>query len=232
MIVFATLAQIGLWILYITIPIFILYVAVLIITKTFNYMGFSTIEAIVIIFASLILGAGYIDRYVGFNFSNIYLFSSGNWEVGINTGGAIIPILLSIYLMYKNKIKPIYVVIGLIVVTAITYLVTYPKPSSGIVSPFPYFLLPAFFASITSVILLRKNFRKAAPLAYISRTLGVLIGADFLHLAELLNYTPEEVTPAIIGGAAVFDMIFITGILAVAVDGILMFRQKKKEGFD
>lgn len=195
-------------------------------------MGFSSLEAIIIVFAALLLGAGYIDDLVGFSFSNIYLFSSGNWRVGINTGGAIIPIIMSLYLIYKNKIKPANVVIGLIVVTIITYLVTYPKPSSGIVSPYPYFLLPAIFASITSVILLRKNFRKAAPLAYISGTLGVLIGADFFHLAELLSYTPDDVTPAIIGGAAVFDMIFITGILAVVLDGILMFRQKKKEGFD
>ena len=50
----------------------------------------------------------------------------------------------------------------------------------------------------------------------------------FLHLPELLGYTVDKVTPAIIGGAVVFDMIFITGILAVLLDGAIMFRQSSK----
>jgi uncharacterized membrane protein len=195
-------------------------------------MGFSELEAIVIVIGSFLLGSGIIDEVVGVTFSNIALFKTGNWIVGINTGGAVIPILISIYLIFKRKIDFMSVTIGIIIVTIITFFVTYPKPQSGIVSPFPYFLLPAIFASIVSVILLRKNFKKAAPLAYISGTIGVLIGADFLHLPELLSYTPNNTTPAIIGGAVVFDMIFITGILAVMIDSIIMFRQKRKEGFD
>ena len=78
------------------------------------------------------------------------------------------------------------------------------------------------------MFLLRKDFRKAAPLAYVSGTIGVLIGADFLHLHELLNYSIDKATPAIIGGANVVDMIYITGILAVIVDGIIMYQQKTK----
>jgi len=224
------LAKIGLYLLYILLPILALYFAYLILTKAFRYMGFSSIEAIIIVFASFILGAGLVDEYVGFNFSNIYLFSSGNWDIGINTGGAIIPIILSIYLIIKNKIKLSKVAIGIVVVAIITYFVTYPKPESGIVSPYPFFLLPAFFASFASVFLLWKNFRKAAPLAYISGTLGVLIGADVFHLYELLSYSVDESTAAIIGGAIVFDMIYITGILAVIIDGIIMYKQRLKEG--
>ena len=75
-------------------------------------------------------------------------------------------------------------------------------------------------------------FRKAAPLAYISGTLGVLIGADFLHLPGLLNATISKPTNAVIGGAVVFDMIYITGILAVIVDGIIMFKQRSREKID
>jgi uncharacterized membrane protein len=193
-------------------------------------MGFSSVEAIIIIFICFVLGSGVIDKYIGFSFSNIYLFSYGNWAVGINTGGAIIPIILSIYLIIKNKIKWQKIVIGIVVVSIITYFVTYPKPLSGIVSPYPFFLLPAIFASLVSVFLLWKNFRKAAPLAYISGTIGVLIGADVFHLSGLLSYNIEKVTPAVIGGAAVFDMIFITGILAVLLDGMIMFHQRYKEG--
>ncbi len=52
---------------------------------------------------------------------------------------------------------------------------------------------------------------KSAPLAYISGTLRVLIGADLLHLKEI----PKLGAPnASIGGAGTFDRVFITGIVA------------------
>lgn len=223
------LTQIGLYLLYIAIPILIIYFAYLIVTKAFKDMGFSSFEAIAIVFVSFILGAGIIDNYIGFSFANIKLFTYDNWVVGVNTGGAIIPILLSVYLIIRKKLPLSKVALGIVVVSIITFFVTYPKPDKGIVSPFPFFLLPAFFASIVSVFLLWKNFRQAAPLAYVSGTIGVLIGADFLHLPELLSHSLSKTTPAVIGGANVFDMVFITGILAVIVDGILMYQQKSKE---
>jgi len=49
-------------------------------------------------------------------------------------------------------------------------------------------------------------------IAYISGTLGVLIGADLLHL----KLVPKLGTPlASIGGAGTFDGMFLTGIIAV-----------------
>ena len=219
------LTQFGLYLLYIILPLLVLYIAYLILTKAFKDMGFSSLEAIIIVFVSFLFGFNII--IFGVNISNIYLFSYQNWLVGINTGGAVIPILLSIYLTKKKDIPLKKIGIGIIVVTIITFFVTYPIAEKGIVSPFPYWLLPAFFASIASVILSWKNFQHAAPLAYISGTIGVLIGADFLHLPELLTTPIETETFAVIGGANVFDMVFITGILAVIVDGILMYRQKK-----
>jgi uncharacterized membrane protein len=226
MIVALSLTQIGLGILYVLIPIIFFYIIYLILTKAFNYMGFTSLEAIIIVIVSFLFI--FEISIFGFNISNIYLFSSDNWRVGINLGGAIIPILLSIYLIFKKKIPLKSIGIGILVVTIIAYLVSRPEPDKGIVASFPYWLLPAFFASITSVILLRKNFKKAAPLAYISGTIGVLIGADFLRISQLLSYSVEKVTPAIIGGAVVFDMIFITGIIAVLLDGVIMFRQSSK----
>jgi uncharacterized membrane protein len=230
MILLNTLTQIGMWVIYISIPIFVLYLAYLILTKAFRYMGFTSVEAIIIVFISYVLGSGIIDEYVGISFSNIFLFSYGNWAVGINIGGAVIPIVLSIYLIIKNKIQPLNIIVGIVVVTIITYFVTSVEPTSGIISRYPYFLLPAIFASLVSVFLLWNDFRRAAPLAYISGTIGVLIGADVLHLYELLSYSASKTTSAVIGGAVVFDMIYITGILAVVIDGVLMFRQRKKEG--
>jgi uncharacterized membrane protein len=219
--------QIGLYLLYILIPLLVLYIAYLIITKAFKDMGFSSVEAIIIVFASFLFGFEII--IFGFNISNIYLFSHENWRIAINMGGAVIPILLSVYLTIKKKISLKKIAIGIAIVTIIAFFVTQPVADRGIVASFPYWLFPAFFASLASVFLSWKDFIRAAPLAYISGTIGVLIGADFFHLPELLSYSTEEVTTAVIGGADVFDMIFITGIIAVLVDGMLMYRQKSKD---
>ncbi len=225
-----SLTEIGLIILYIALPLLVLYMIYLIFTKAFTYMGFTTLEAILIVFICFILGSGLIDDFLPISFSNIYLFSSGNWKVGINMGGAIIPIILSIYLVIKKKLEVYKVIISIVLVSIVTFFVTYPDPSNGIVSQFPKFLLPAIFASLASVVLLWKNFKKAAPLAYISGTLGVLIGADVFRLLDLLAYNINKPTPAVIGGAVVFDMVFITGILAVILDGLIMFNQRRREG--
>jgi uncharacterized membrane protein len=58
---------------------------------------------------------------------------------------------------------------------------------------------------------------KAAPLAYISGSLGTLIGADLLNL-DRINGLGAPV--ASIGGAGTFDGIFITGIIAVLLASI------------
>ena len=227
---FATfsLTEIGLWILYIIIPILVFYFIYLIFTRAFRYMGFTTIEAIIIVFISFLFGFEII--IFGINISNIYLFSYGEWKVAINMGGAVIPIILSIYLTIKKKIPLKKIFIGISIVTIISYFVTSPVADKGIVAYFPYWLLPGFFASLSSIFLSWKDFIKAAPLAYISGTIGVLIGADFLHIWELLNFPIKTSRSAVLGGAVVFDMIFITGIIAVLLDGLLMFRKREKEG--
>ena len=223
-----TISQIFLWIVYISIPILLIYFIYLFFTKAFTYMGFSSIEAVIIVFVSFIFGFEII--VFDYNISNIYLCSYGNWDIWVNMGGAVIPILLSIYLIFKKKISLKKILIGIIVVTIVAFLVTRPVASKGIVASVPYAFLPALFASLTSMVLLWKDFKKAAPLAYISGTLGVLIGADFLHIWQLVNISTGSQTNAVIGGADVFDMIFITGVIAVVLDGLIMFRQRSKEG--
>lgn len=221
-------ASILTYILYIVLPILVLYIGYLIVTKAFNDMGFTSFEAIIIVFISFILGAGILDEYTGFSFANIHLITYNNWHIGINTGGAVIPIILSIYLYIKNKLEMKKVLVGIMIVAVITYFVTFPDPQKGIVSRFPFWLLPVFFASLASIILLWHDKRKAAPFAYISGTIGVLIGADVFQLFSLLQSELPSAKNAIIGGTDIFDMVFITGILAVIVDGLLIYQEKLK----
>ncbi|MCX6657759.1 MAG: DUF1614 domain-containing protein, partial [Euryarchaeota archaeon] len=62
-----------------------------------------------------------------------------------------------------------------------------------------------------------------------------LIGADVFHLTEILSFkAPAEGFPMLsIGGANIFDMVYLSGIVAVGVDIVVFWvlQQEKKRGF-
>lgn len=218
------------YLFFILLPILVLYFIYFIITKAFNDMGFSRLEAIIIVFVCFLLGSGIIDEYLGINVSNIPLFRyHTNWMVGINIGGAVIPILLSVYLHIKNRLKPVMILLGIGIVAIVTFFVTSPDPEKGIVSTFPYWMLPIVVASVVSIMLTWGEKKKTASFAYVIGTLGVLLGADGFHLMSLLQYETQTTRIAVIGGASVFDMVFITGILAVFLDGLFIIQNKRKK---
>jgi uncharacterized membrane protein len=131
--------------------------------------------------------------------------------IAVNVGGAIIPLLLSIYLLVHNNIWGAGA-LATIVVAIVVHLFARVVPGAGIAVPIPVPPLAAFAAS---VLLSR---RSAAPLAYVSGSLGTLIGADLINLGKI----SELGTPiASIGGAGTFDGIFLAGILAVLLAGLL-----------
>ena len=198
--------MLGIGVIILLIIAIIFYAIYAVIKTAFEEVGFNGWEASTIVFSSIIFG-----------WINLPLFYYSGWIVGINIGGALLPILISIYLMIKNKIVW-RVFLGIIVVAYVTYNFTYVS-NSGIVSPFPLWLLPPITASLYSIVAAIKSKKKAASLAYSSGTIGVLIGADILHLKELLSLPPSGM--AVIGGAAILDMVFLTGIIAVLVDALL-----------
>ena len=65
---------------------------------------------------------------------------------------------------------------------------------------------------MTVLVALMLSRRYAAPLAYISGSLGTLIGADLLNLDKVQGLGAPIVS---IGGAGTFDGIFVTGVLSV-----------------
>ncbi len=125
--------------------------------------------------------------------------------VAINLGGAVVPTLVSIYLLTKNKIF-IRAMVGVIIVAAIVHWLAQPVPGLGIAVPI---FIPPLLAATTALLLSR---RAAAPLAYISGSLGTLIGADLTNLGSLQGLGAPI---ASIGGAGTFDGIFLAGIIAV-----------------
>lgn len=131
---------------------------------------------------------------------------SGKTVIAINMGGALIPIFISFYLLNTYDIALFNIIISIAIVSVVSYV--FSRPVQGIGIGIPIFVAP-FTAAIVALLL---EPQLAAPLAYISGTLGILLGADILRLSTVRNMA----TPvASIGGAGTFDGIFLTGIFAV-----------------
>jgi len=130
--------------------------------------------------------------------------------IAINVGGAVIPTLMSLYLLMTRELWTK----GLIAVAAVALVLHWlaePVPGLGIAVPV---FFPAVTTAVVAILLSREN---AAPLAYIGGSLGTLIGADLTNLDKVRGLGAPV---ASIGGAGTFDGIFLTGILAVLLAGL------------
>ena len=135
-----------------------------------------------------------------------HLVFEGKTTIAVNVGGCLIPLVFCLYLITAKSLNPLHLIMGISVVSIASYFSSRPIHGLGIGMPI---LVAPLCAAIVAVILDAGN---SAPLAYISGTMGVLIGADILHLKDIRKMgTPI----ASIGGAGTFDGIFITGIVAV-----------------
>jgi len=152
--------------------------------------------------------------FVG-SYVNIPIYDLAGTVIAVNLGGAVIPFLLSIYLWLRNRL---YVrgLIGVAIVTFCVHMIAYPVRGMGIAVPT---LIPSLIAAPVAFILSR---RYAPPLAYISGSLGTLIGADLLNIGQIQALGAPI---ASIGGAGKFDGIFLTGILSVFLASLLTRRK-------
>lgn len=131
--------------------------------------------------------------------------------IAVNLGGAVIPTVLSLYLVVKNQLF-VRGALAVAIVAALVYPLAHPVAGVGIAMPT---LIPPLLAAGVALALSRK---KAASLAYVAGSLGTLIGADLLNLGHVQGLGAPIVS---IGGAGTFDGIFLTGILAVLLAALL-----------
>jgi len=132
--------------------------------------------------------------------------------LAINVGGALVPTLVSFYLLWKLPSATIYALIGVAIVAAVTHLIARPVKGIGVVTPA---FVPPLVAAITAYLL---PFDAHQIVAYVAGVLGTLIGADLLNF----HVIPELGAPvASIGGAGTFDGVFLSGVVAVLLEVIL-----------
>jgi uncharacterized membrane protein len=128
--------------------------------------------------------------------------------IAVNVGGAIVPVLISIYLLMQMPTIVVPALIGVVIVTAIVHRFAMPIPGMGIATPM---LIPPIVAALCGYFLGSSQHHRDA-VAFISGVIGTLIGADLLNLRKLRDLGAPV---ASIGGAGTFDGIFLTGIVAV-----------------
>ncbi len=131
--------------------------------------------------------------------------------IAVNLGGAVIPTLLALYLIIKNRLY-LRALVGSAIAAVISHRMAHLVPGVGIAVPI---LIPALVALAIGLLL---SWQHAPALAYIVGTLGTLIGADLANLGKLQGLGAPV---ASIGGAGTFDGIFLTGILAVLLAGLM-----------
>jgi uncharacterized membrane protein len=127
--------------------------------------------------------------------------------IAVNIGGAVIPGLLSLYLLAKCRLW-VRGLIAIACVAAVSHWFARLVPGAGIV-------LPVFVPPLTAaVVALALSPHYAAPLAFIGGSLGTLIGADLLNLDKVQGLGAPVVS---IGGAGTFDGVFLSGMLGVLI---------------
>jgi uncharacterized membrane protein len=126
--------------------------------------------------------------------------------VAANVGGAFVPVIVSAYLLFRNPSSWGFALAGTVVTAVLVHLVAKKEKGVGIVTPS---FVPPIVAAVAAILL-----APGAPFvtAYVSGTMGTLIGADLSNLGSIGKLGAPMVS---IGGAGQFDGVFLTGIMAV-----------------
>lgn len=141
-----------------------------------------------------------------FRYDNVFFLQPPRVEttvIAINVGGAMIPLLLCLYLLPKAPF--IRTAIAVVVVTIVAFFMSEVIPGEGV--KLNIFIPPAIAAATATVL----AWRRAAVVAFVAGVLGTIIGADLLNLPDLLQ---SRGTFMSIGGAGVFDGIFLVAVIA------------------
>lgn len=130
----------------------------------------------------------------------------------INLGGAVVPVLLSVYFLFRVSRAGFdleSILLATILMIIVSKFLSRVIPGRGIFLPT---LIPPIFSALFALIL-APGF--TAPCAFISGVLGTLVGADLLNLRRAQRFGGF----LSIGGAGVFDGIFLVGIISALLAG-------------
>jgi uncharacterized membrane protein len=154
--------------------------------------------------------SGQIVEFFGMRYVVPVVVSWPGTVLAVNVGGAVIPTMMSTYLVIRYQLW-LRAAIATGVIALVIHAMATPVTGIGIAVPV---FAPVVITAILAFLLSREY---APPLAYIGGSMGTLIGADLMNLDKIGGLGAPV---ASIGGAGTFDGIFLTGILAVLLAGL------------
>lgn len=134
-------------------------------------------------------------------------------RLAVNLGGAAIPLAFATFIL--SKLAPSYALgaaLTALATSVFVYFLSRVVPGVGVVTP-------GFIPPLIALFLSLWAGRLTPAVAYVAGIYGTLLGADVYNLRRILDQMPPL---ASIGGAGVFDGVFLTGIMAAVL--ALIFR--------
>jgi uncharacterized membrane protein len=219
----------------ILVGLFVVLFVVLLVFRALRHayasLGLSPSAAMLLLFGSLIgsyfnipvavlppeqLESDKVIDFFGMQYTVPMVENLAGTVIAVNVGGAVIPTIMSLYLLVTRQLW-VQGAIATAIVALVLHWLAHPVPGIGIAVPV---FFPAIVTAVVALLLSRGN---AAPLAYIAGSMGTLIGADLTNLDKVAGLGAPV---ASIGGAGTFDGIFLTGIVAVLLAGLYHPRQR------
>lgn len=206
--------------LFLIIFVLLILTSIGLIGLAFKKLGFSPVHSVLLLFLALLCSyinipikeitaqeaviSGRVISFYGLRYVIPSIEVERRTLIAVNLGGAVIPVMISAFLLTRVNLAD--ALAGVVLMTIVIHMLARPVMGLGIAVPA---LIPPVLAALLALTISQNE----APLiAYISGTLGTLIGADLLNLKKI----PYLRTPvASIGGAGTFDGIFLTGIISV-----------------
>jgi len=223
-------------------PLIVVYLFLRLTAEAFAQVGFSHWHALLMVFGSFVGSSVNFPLHEGLitSYPPIFLEAASFLSpvvdltfpttfhpvsLAVNLGGCIIPVIVSLTILVRCHVSAQRAILGTLIVAVITYTMAVPVADEGITLPV---YVPPTLAAVCGLVLARR-YQTAPALAYISGSMGTLLGADIFNLLTpgvLAELAPPMVGPGSmdmstkplvlsIGGAGVFDGIFLTGVMAV-----------------
>ncbi|MDD1721021.1 MAG: DUF1614 domain-containing protein [Euryarchaeota archaeon] len=214
------------------------FVVLLLLVVGFETVGFKLREALLIFVGSTLLflisfpsvllyfrgsvGLGIIDLPLGILvFKNLVTIGPHqDLAIGFDVAGFLIPFFVSVAMIVDRRSPAVASLIGVICIASISYLSSGYVAGQGVIIHNIFVIAGA--AGILGIVLSRRQWYHVGPISYVSGSLGVLFGADLVRILDILSYQPRGFAFASIGGAGVFDAIFLVGVIAVTIDVIFV----------
>jgi uncharacterized membrane protein len=138
-------------------------------------------------------------------------YARGATTLAVNVGGAVVPVLISIYVLAHQPAALVPSALGALIVALLVH--RWARPVRGLGIAIPMFI-PPIIAAVAAWLLatLFGGYAHIDAIAYVGGVLGTLLGADIANLGKLRDLGAPV---ASIGGAGTFDGVFLTGIVAV-----------------